>query len=284
MTIPNAKCFGARLRRTEPGLCPAFTPFFPAELHPAMKPGRLEQLVAFLGQLGLNPTAPGGPGVGSESLAPVEEALSHSSAGLAINHEQLEFLGDAVLRLAASVYLEEHHNSLSVGRRSALRAQLVSDRWLADLGEHCSIESVLHLGAMALGDQAGQATVRAECTEALIGAIYSAWGGSQGGLDPVLRWLTPHWQRSAAELEADPDRHNWKSGLQEWSQGQGLGLPNYRCEERSQGHADPQRFWCEVTISGQPAQQGWGQSRRSAEQDAARSALEACRSSEACRS
>ena len=245
----------------------------------SLKPGRLEQLVAFLGQLGLDPTAPGGPGVDAKSLAPVEEALSHSSAGLAINHEQLEFLGDAVLRLAASVYLEQHHKSLSVGRRSALRAQLVSDRWLADLGEHCGIESVLHLGPMALGDQAGQATVRAECTEALIGAIYSAWGGSHGGLEPVLQWLNPHWQRSAAELEADPDRHNWKSGLQEWSQGQGLGLPSYRCEERSQGHADPQRFWCEVTISGHPAHQGWGQSRRAAEQDAARSALQACRNS-----
>jgi ribonuclease-3 len=242
-----------------------------------MKPGRLEQLVAFLGQLGLDPTAPGGPGVGAGSLAPVEEALSHSSAGLAINHEQLEFLGDAVLRLAASVYLEEHHSSLSVGRRSALRAQLVSDRWLADLGERCGIESIVHLGAMAQGDQAGQATVRAECTEALIGAIYSAWGGSQGGLVPVLQWLSPHWQQSAAELVADPDRHNWKSGLQEWSQGQGLGLPNYRCEERSQGHADPQRFWCEVTIPGQPAHQGWGPSRRAAEQEAARSALEALR-------
>ena len=52
----------------------------------------------------------------------------------------------------------------------------------------------------------------------------------------MLQWLTPHWQSSAAELAADPDRHNWKSGLQEWSQGQGLGLPSYRCEERSQGN------------------------------------------------
>ena len=55
----------------------------------SLKPGRLEQLVAYLDQLGLDPTAPGGPGVGAESLAPVEGALSHSSAGLAINHEQL---------------------------------------------------------------------------------------------------------------------------------------------------------------------------------------------------
>ena len=242
-----------------------------------MKPARLEPLVAFLSQLGLDPAAPGGPGANAEAMAPVEEALSHSSAGLAINHEQLEFLGDAVLRLAASLYLEQHHDSLSVGRRSALRAQLVSDRWLADLGERCGIEAVMHLGAMALGDPAGQATVRAECTEALIGAIYTAWGGSHGGLIPVLQWLTPHWQTSAAELLADPDRHNWKSGLQEWRQGQGLGLPSYRCEERHQGHAHPRRFWCEVSLPGQPAHQGWGPSRRAAEQDAARSALESLR-------
>ena len=242
-----------------------------------MKPERLEQLVAFLQQLGLDPAAPAGPSVSAEALAPVEEALSHSSAGLASNHEQLEFLGDAVLRLAASLYLEQHHHQLSVGRRSALRAQLVSDRWLADLGERCGIEAVIHLGAMALGDQAGRATVRAECTEALIGALYVAWGSSQGGLEPVLQWLTPHWQATAADLLSDPHRHNWKSGLQEWSQGQGLGLPSYRCEERSQEHAHPERFWCEVSVPGQPAHHGWGPSRRAAEQAAARSALEALR-------
>ena len=234
-----------------------------------MTPDRRVQLVAFLKSLGLEP--------GDRDLAAVDEALTHTSAGLALNHERLEFLGDAVLRLAASEFLQRHHPDQSVGQRAALRAQLVSDRWLADLGQHCGIAAVLTIGAIAAGDRTGRATLRAEACEALIGALYECWGGADGGLAPVHRWLTPHWHRAAATLKADPDLHNWKSALQEWSQGQGLGLPSYGCQECSRVHGDPRRFRCTVEISGHASHIGWGPSRRSAEQEAARAALASVR-------
>jgi len=234
-----------------------------------MTPQRRRLLLELLRRLGLDPAAPAGPGSCESALAPIEEALSHRSAGRPVDHEQLEFLGDAVLRLAASLYLRRHHPDLSVGQFSALRAQLVSDRWLAELGETCAIEAVLRIGPMAAGDRAGQATLRAEACEAVIGALYRIWGN----LDPVLTWLTPHWQRSVAELATDPHRHNWKSALQEWSQGQGLGLPHYSSEERSSIHADPHRFHCRVRIGKRLLGEGCGGSRREAEQQAARAAL-----------
>ncbi len=243
-----------------------------------MKPQRLVQLVDFLQAMGLDPSAPGGPGATAVALDAVDEALSHSSLGEARNHERLEFLGDAVLRLAATEFLRREQERLSVGEQSALRGQLVSDRWLAALGESCGLEKVVRLGPMASGDPAGRATVLAECSEALLGAIYLAWGGSKGGLEPVLRWLTPRWRETAAVVLADPHRGNWKSALQEWSQRLGFGLPRYRCEERSSAHGDPRRFHCTVAIespalSQLPKGEGWGGSRRQAEQDAARSLL-----------
>ncbi len=251
-----------------------------------MTPERRRQLLAFLAGLGLNPAPPHGPGDGPELLAPIEEALTHTSARQPRNHERLEFLGDAVLRLAASEYLERQHPRLSVGRRSALRAQLVSDRWLGELGEHCGIETVWRIGAIAAGDRAGQATVRAELCEALIGALYQLWGGTAGGLEPVLQWLTPHWQRSSAELLADPHRHNWKSALQEWSQGCALGLPAYHCREQHPLHGHPQRFQCTVALprpgSDPCVAEGAGPSRRAAEQDAARSLLALLRPAPGC--
>ncbi|HBH73965.1 MAG TPA: ribonuclease III, partial [Synechococcales bacterium UBA10510] len=82
-----------------------------------MKPDRQRALIAFLAGLGLDASG--------RDLSAVDEALSHTSAGLAYNHERLEFLGDAVLRLAASAYLRRDHAGLSVGQASALRAQLV---------------------------------------------------------------------------------------------------------------------------------------------------------------
>jgi ribonuclease-3 len=234
-----------------------------------MTPDRRAQLIAFLESLGLDP--------GKRDLAPVDEALTHTSAGRAINHERLEFLGDAVLRLAASEFLQHHHPEQSVGQRAALRAQLVSDRWLAELGLQCGIAQVLTIGAIAAGDRTGRATLRAEACEALIGALYECWGGANGGLAPVHLWLTPHWHRAAATLAADPDLHNWKSALQEWSQGQGQGLPHYHSREASTAHGDPKRFHCVVDLEEQQLGEGWGRSRRQAEQEAARMALEQLR-------
>jgi ribonuclease III len=239
---------------------------------PRISRQRQEQLLAWLHSLGLDPLPPAG--LAATNLAPLEEALTHSSAGLAWNHERLEFLGDAVLRLAASEFLRRAHPDLPVGRHAALRAQLVSDRWLAELGERCHLDQLWHLGAKAAGDPAARATVLAETAEALIGALYLIGGD----LAAVHRWLTPHWQRSVALYLADPDRDNWKSALQEWSQGQGLGLPGYECQEMSQLHGDPRRFLCRVTI-GHHHGQGWGRSRRQAEQQAARTVLTTIRRS-----
>ncbi len=239
-------------------------------------PQRLAQLVAFLRELGLHPEAAKGPGATAEALAPIDEALSHSSLGEARNHERLEFLGDAVLRLAATEFLRREHTSLRVGEQSALRGHLVSDRWLASLAQSTGLAAVLRMGPMAGGDAAGRATVMAECAEALLGGIYLAWGGPSGGLEPLIQWLSPHWRRTAAAVLADPHRQNWKSALQEWSQGQGLGLPGYSCEERSLAHGDPRRFFCTVSLPGGPPfpdGQGWGGSRRQAEQAAARDCL-----------
>ncbi len=282
---------------------PAYVLLSPPSLQPqpnlphsrlTVTPERRRQLLALLAELGLDPLERQGPGDSAQALAPLEEALSHTSARLPINHERLEFLGDAVLRLAAAEYLEQQHGGLSVGQRSALRAQLVSDRWLAELGERCGLERLWRIGAMAAGDQAGRATIQAELCEALIGAIYLAWGGPQGGLLAVARWLTPHWQRSSQELLSDPDRHNWKSALQEWSQARGLGLPTYHCHQASSGHGDPRRFHCTASLpraqaspmaSGSADQhttaEGWGPSRRAAEQAAAARLLQLLRSAPA---
>ncbi|MBW4530114.1 MAG: ribonuclease III [Aphanothece saxicola GSE-SYN-MK-01-06B] len=241
-----------------------------------MTPERRQQLLAFLESLGFG-SGYGllslDPAASSAALATLDEALTHSSTGLPRHHDRLEFLGDAVLRLAAAEFLHSAYPSMGVGDSSALRAQLVSDRWLSDLARAIALEPVLLLGPMATGDRAGRATVLAECCEALVGAIYTVGGGTQGGLVAVQHWLAPHWQASATELLADPLRHNWKSALQEWSQGQGKGLPAYHCHERSRVHGDPERFECRVEVGGLSGE-GRGGSRREAEQQAARAALE----------
>ncbi len=204
-----------------------------------------------------------------QDLALLQEALTHTSSGLNPHHEQLEFLGDAVLRLTASEFIASAYPHMPVGERSSLRAQLVSDRWLAELGSKIEIEHWWQIGPKASGDATAASTIRAELSEALIGAVYRI-----KGLTAVQQWLTPHWQHSAEAVLSDPHRGNCKSALQEWSQGEGLGLPIYTSEEISQRHGDLRRFCCKVTLPPQLTAQGWGRSRREAEQQAARAALD----------
>ena len=121
-------------------------------------------------------------------LTLVDQALTHVSRGPR-NLERLEFLGDAVLRLAATEFIDRHHADLAVGACSNLRAQLVSDRWLADVGSALGIEQHLLLGRHAQGDRSAESRLQADATEALIGALYSALGN----VEAIHRWLTPHW-------------------------------------------------------------------------------------------
>ena len=207
----------------------------------------------------------------SKLMSLVDEALTHISAGQSKNFERLEFLGDAVLRLAATEFIDHHYPNLPVGKCSSLRAQLVSDRWLTQLGEKLQLDSFLVLGPKALGDATARATLHADATEALIGAIYS---GSDNNLAPIHQWLTPHWQKTTADVLATPHLFNGKSILQEWSQAKGLGLPNYITTEQSSRHGDPQRFKSHVQVGTRLSADGFGRSRKEAEQNAAAEAVQ----------
>ena len=212
-----------------------------------------------------------------ELLALVDQALTHISTGRARNLERLEFLGDAVLRLAATEFIDRHHAELSVGACSNLRAQLVSDRWLAAVGATLAIETHLLLGRHAQGDRSAQSRLRADATEALIGALYTALGNLQA----IHRWLTPHWHATAEAVLATPHQFNGKSSLQEWTQGQGLGLPHYVTEECNRQHGDPERFRCRVSVDNKELAEAKGRSRKEAEQNAAATALQALEGSKA---
>ena len=207
----------------------------------------------------------------------MDEALTHISAGQGKNFERLEFLGDAVLRLAATEFIDHHHPNLPVGDCSSLRAQLVSDRWLTQLGEKLQIDTFLVLGPKALGDAAARATLHADATEALIGAIYS---GSDNDMAPIHQWLTPHWQQTTANVLAKPHLFNGKSILQEWSQAEGLGLPNYITTEQNCRHGDPERFKSHVQVGTRLSADGFGRSRKDAEQNAAAEAVQSLHDNE----
>ena len=150
----------------------------------------------------------------------INESLTHSSANSEINYEKLEFLGDAVLRLIASDFIKNKYPYMKVGERSELRSHLVSDQWLKEVGQQIDIKSVLLIGKKALKDKSANATIQAEATEALIGALYECLNI----LEPIKNWLDPFWVEKSKEVLADPHKKNYKSALQELTQSEGLSL------------------------------------------------------------
>ena len=203
------------------------------------------------------------------NLLYINESLTHSSANSEVNYENLEFLGDAVLRLIASDFIKNKFPKMHVGERSELRSHLVSDQWLEQVGKTINIKSVLVIGQKALRDKSAKATIQAEATEALIGALYE----SLTILDPIKNWLIPFWEDKSKEVLADPHRQNYKSALQEWTQSKGLSIPKYKTTEIDKKHDNPKRFFCTVYIKDLSIAEGWGKSMKQAEKDAAQRAL-----------
>ena len=218
-----------------------------------------------------NTSEPSDPTRMSQSLLIyLDEALTHSSANEHQNHEKLEFLGDAALRLAASEFIDQAFPEMNVGERSMLRGYLVSDQFLASVGADIDILDVVVLGKQACYDENAYNTFRAECTEALIGALYL----HHHSTEKIHTFLKNYWNETAIEILKNPKQYNSKSALQEWSQAQNLGLPDYHTEEQSKQHGDPRRFHSQVRLGDQLKAKGWGRSRKEAEQRAAQAALQ----------
>ena len=198
------------------------------------------------------------------------QALTHSSDNKIINYEKLEFFGDAVLRVAASHFIDKKYPQMSVGQRSELRAQIVSDEWLTKLGKKIGIEELIIKGPKALGDENSKNTIIGEATEALIGAIYYCFNSTQ----EVNIWLDDIWERDSEIFLKAPYKFKPKTVLQEWCQSKGFDIPIYKIVEISKKNGDPKRFYCDLFIKGLKESSAFGKSHKQAETNAARVLIE----------
>jgi len=198
------------------------------------------------------------------------QALTHSSDNKKINYEKLEFFGDAVLRLAASNFIEKKYPQMSVGERSELRSQIVSDEWLIKLGNTIGIEKLIIKGPKALGDENSKNTIIGEAAEALIGAIYKCFNSIQ----EVNLWLDDIWEDDSEMFLKAPYKFKSKTVLQEWCQRKGFNLPVYKIVEVSKKNGDPKRFSCDLFIEELKESSAFGRSHKEAETNAARILIE----------
>lgn len=235
-------------------------------------PRRQKQLQKLIEKLGLLDNAP-------IQWSLLDRALTHPTFS-PDNYEQLEFVGDAVIRLATAQLLFKTYPESSVGELSAIRSVLVSDRALAQIADSYGLERYLLIAPSAAKDTTGQQSRLAESLEAVMGALYL----SCHDLSLVNPWLVPQLLDLAQDVRRDPAHQNYKAALQAWTQGQYKILPEYRIEDTQPHHPGRQdtaqsqqvsehRYRAEVWLLGQLLGQGEGRSIKAAEKAAAEAAF-----------
>lgn len=191
-------------------------------------------------------------------------ALTHRSFG-ADNGERLEFLGDGLINFWVGEALYRARPQADEGELSRLRASLVCEAALAKIALKLDLGEVLRLGGGELKSGGyRRESVLADAFEALMGALYL-----DGGFEAAAVVAQSLFASSLNELPAGAALKDAKTRLQEWLQGRGRPLPEYRLMN-SEGPPHQQTFTvtCVLNDASEHAQ-AEGNSRKMAEQKAA---------------
>lgn len=205
-------------------------------------------------------------------LALTHPSVSHEAGETEPDNQRLEFLGDAVLQLILTSELYQKFPGVGEGPLTQARAQLVNSRTLAQqaralgLGRHL----VMSRGEEASGgrDRVG---ALADAFEAVLGALYL-----DGGMEVARRFVLGRFHEAFGRLEAVPSLENPKGELQELLQAETSCAPEYRLLAVT-GPDHDRDFECEVSHQGRLLGRGRGKSKKAAESEAARAALELLR-------
>ena len=208
-----------------------------------------------------------------QNITLLQNALTHSSYAnerwhnSLMSNERLEFLGDSILGMVVAEYLYHHFPDRPEGELTRMRADMVCETSLAVVAAKIELGKHLQLGhgEERFGGRS-RASILADAVESVIAASFL-----DGGMDAAKGFI----QRFILSDVPVKKMHNrdYKTALQELVQQKKDQLLNYRLAGES-GPDHDKKFVVEVFLNGQGVGQGIGSSKKRAEQDAARVALE----------
>lgn len=204
----------------------------------------------------------------------LKEALTHPSfqkRGLkdkTTNNQRLEFLGDSILDLIVTEKLFRKLVSFSEGRLTKIKSVLVSKDTLAKWANHLFLGKYIILGkGEDLTGGRKKSSILADSFEALLGAIYL-----DSGLKKAKKIISPFIKTEIELIIRGKHEEDYKTLLQENSQKEMKCLPKY-CLIKEKGPDHRKIFCIEVRLKKITYGTGTGESKKEAEQDAARDAL-----------
>jgi ribonuclease III len=230
---------------------------------PDDRPSRLSRDTAGLAVLGV-----------PEGLGPLYElALTHRSYAFEqtdpIPHnERLEFLGDAILGSVVTDLIFTRYPELAEGEMARLRPAVVNTHALAEQARAVRLGEHIRLGRGEEGSGGREKdSLLANTFEAVVGAVYL-----DRGIEAVTNALVPLFERKISDEVEAGQRYDAKTALQEVAVRDTGELPTYRISSSGPDH--DKRFSAHVFVDGDLCGVGSGRSKKEAEQNAAREALD----------
>lgn len=202
----------------------------------------------------------------------LKNALCHTSYANENRHsiksnERLEFLGDSVLSIVVSEYLFKNYKNLPEGELTKTRAMLVCEKSLFDFAKQIDLGSYILLGKGELASNGNQrASILADAFEALIAAIYLD-SGLENAKKFILSFISKKLQNNTKSFT------DYKTILQEIIQQNPEEIIRYEVESES-GPDHDKVYKVNLRLNSNIFSSGTGKSKKSAEQAAAKEALE----------
>ena len=202
----------------------------------------------------------------------LKKALTHTSYayehGIESN-EKLEFLGDSILEFLSSIYLFENYPKLKEGEMTKVRASVVCEKSLYKVAKKHNFSDFLYLGKSERQSPGGtRPAILADSVEAVIAAIYL-----DGGLEHSNKFIINNLKDEIEIASKNVGQKDYKTVLQEKLQKQGeVKIEYVIIKEHGPDHN--KTFEAEVKCNSKSLAKGIGKSKKLAEMEAARKALE----------
>jgi len=203
----------------------------------------------------------------------LKKALTHTSYAYEHNvesNEKLEFLGDSILEFVSSVYLFENYFNLKEGEMTKVRATVVCEKSLYKVAKMHNFSDFLYLGKSER--QSGgedRPAILADSVEAVIAAMYL-----DGGLQEAEKFIIENLKNEIEIASKNVGQKDYKTVLQEKLQQNGEVEIKYTIL-REMGPDHDKTFEAQVECNHKKLATGTGKSKKQAEMEAARKALEA---------
>ena len=202
----------------------------------------------------------------------LEKALTHTSYAYENkidSNEKLEFLGDSILEFISSKYLYKNYPMLKEGEMTKVRATVVCEKSLYKVAKLHNFSDFLHLGKSErkTGGK-NRPAILADSVEAVIAAIYL-----DGGIEFAEKFIIENLKEEIDVATKHVGDRDYKTVLQEKLQENGEVKIEYEITNEK-GPDHNKSFEAQVSCNGNVLANGSGKSKKEAQMEAARKALE----------